>query len=244
MDEKEKEVKIDEQDEIVEEEHDEEDDNLFLKSLEEIDSQDEDEDENEEDDEEDDEALRIKNKNAEEARKRREAEAKAKLEEEAKAKILEEQKPKEKEDDDGIEEDDGNTQEKNKEPQKQVKELVEKYPDLDLGELDKNEDFQEYLQGKWFKGGKTITEIYEAFISFKSRILNQEKAEVEKQYHKKSTPSIKGSSGGNGGDNKQIDIYSKEEIEILSAKLPFMSAKEYNMIEAKLDRSIKHHKNK
>lgn len=218
---------------IIEETDDENDDNEFLKSLEEIDNEKGDEPNDDEDEEAKAEALRIKNKNAEEARKRRESEAKAKAE--AKAKEEEANKAKEE------------TQVEDEElkeiaPQQQVKDLITKYPNLDLGELDKNENFQEYLQGKWVKGGKSITEIYEAYLGYEARLTKQDKVEVEKQYQKKSTPSLKGSSGGTGGTTKVEDVYTKEELESLSAKMPYMNSKQYASIEEKYERSIKYHK--
>lgn len=214
---------------IIEEIDDENDDNEFLKSLEEIDNEEGDEPNNDEDEEAKAEALRIKNKNAEEARKRRESEAKAKAE--AKAK---EEADKAKEE--------PQAEDKEITPEQQVKELITKYPNLDLGELDKNENFQEYLQGKWVKGGKSITEIYEAYLGYEARLTKQDKAEVEKQYQKKSTPSLKGSSGGTGGTTKVEDVYTKEELESLSAKMPYMNPKQYASIEEKYERSIKYHK--
>lgn len=216
---------------IIEEIDDENDDNEFLKSLEAIDN--EEGDEPNDDEETKAEALRIKNKNAEEARKRRESEAKAK----AKAKEEEANKAKE---ETQVED------EKSKEiaPQQQVKDLITKYPNLDLGELDNNENFQEYLQGKWVKGGKSITEIYEAYLGYEARLTKQDKVEVEKQYQKKSTPSLKGSSGGTGGTTKVQDVYTKEEMESLSAKMPYMNPKQYASIEEKFERSIKYHRKK
>lgn len=212
---------------IIEEIIDDVDDNEFLKSLEEIDKEEKEVDEKTK--EEQEEAIRIKNKNAEEARKRREAEAKARLEEEAKAK---EEKDNPKEEATYIE------------PQQQVKDLVAKYPDIDLGELDKNEDFQEYLEGKWVKGGKTILDIYEGFIAYTTRLTNKQKEEVEKQYQKKGTPSLKGSSGSNGSSNKVEDVYTQEELLEISKKMPFMNPKQYASVEEKYERSIKHYRKK
>lgn len=205
---------------IIEETDD--DDNEFLKSLEEIDDEEKGDEPNEEAKAE---ALRIKNKNAEEARKRRESEAKAKAEAKAKeeAQVV-------------------NEESKEITPQQQVKDLITKYPNLDLGELDTNENFQEYLQGKWVKGGKSITEIYEAYLGYEARLTKQDKAEVEKQYQRKSTPSLRGSSGGTGGTTKVEDVYTKEELESLSAKMPYMNPKQYASIEEKYERSIKYHR--
>ncbi len=211
---------------IIIEEIDEDDDNEFLKSLEEIDDEKKGVEPNDDEDEKAKaEALRIKNKNAEEARKRRESEEKAKAEAKAKeeAQVV-------------------NEESKEITPQQQVKDLITKYPNLDLGELDTNENFQEYLQGKWVKGGKSITEIYEAYLGYEARLTKQDKAEVEKQYQRKSTPSLRGSSGGTGGTTKVEDVYTKEELESLSAKMPYMNPKQYASIEEKYERSIKYHK--
>lgn len=213
---------------IIIEELEEDEDNEFLKSLEEIDNQEKGDEPDDEDEEAKAEALRIKNKNAEEARKRRESEAKAKAE----AKAKEEKANKAKEE----------TQVEEITPQQQVKDLITKYPNLDLGELDKNENFQEYLQGKWVKGGKSITNIYEAYLGYEARLTKKDKLEVEKQYQKKSTPSLKGSSGGTGGTTKVEDVYTREELESLSAKMPYMNPKQYASIEEKYERSIKYHK--
>lgn len=213
---------------IIEEIDDEDDDNEFLKSLEEIDDEEKGDEPNEEAKAE---ALRIKNKNAEEARKRRESEAKAK----AKAKEEEANKAKE---ESQVEDEEL----KEITPQQQVKDLITKYPNLDLGELDNNENFQEYLQGKWVKGGKSITEIYEAYLGYEARLTKQDKAEVEKQYQKKSTPSLRGSNGGTGGTTKVEDVYTREELESLSVKMPYMNPKQYASIEEKYERSIKYHR--
>ena len=199
------------------EETTEEDDNEFLKSLEALDKEEEEKERLAKEEEE-----RIKNKNAEEARKRREAEAKAKKEQEDLKKANKEA-----------------TEQSAKE---QVNELINKYPDIDLGELDKNQDFQEYLEGKWYKGGKSITQIYENFIDFQTRITKGKKEDIEQQYKKKSTPSIKSSGGGGGSDGK--DVYTKEELIALTDKIPFMSSTKYAEIEAKLERSVEYHKNK
>lgn len=225
---------------VIEEVDNENDDNEFLRSLEEIDN--EESQENQDDEKaKAEEELKIKNKNAEEARKRREAEAKAKAEAEEKEEAKKENpKTKEEEEDSDEDEDDDDVKTKELTPQEQVKELANKHPDVDLGELDRNKDFQEYLQGKWHKNGKTITEIYEAFIDFETRISKKEKKEIESKY-KKSGPSIKG-GGGNGGNGKDEQIYSMEELQSISEKMPFMKPSEYAKIEEKFERSVKHHK--
>lgn len=202
-------------------------DNEFLQQLQDIDNS------NEELTEEEktrlEEEQRRKNKDAEEARKRREEEAKQQ-------KVLEEEKEKKQ---GGNEE----SEEKYSTAQEQVKELKTKYPELDLEELDKDSDFQEYLQGKWVKGGKTITKIYEDFVNFKVRLSSKTKEDVESNYRKKSTPNIQ-NSGSNGGASGVEDVYTREELDNLSQKMPYMSSKEYEKIEKKYERSINYYKKK
>jgi hypothetical protein len=202
----------------------EEDDNKFLASLEELD-EDTSDNETGEDDEaaKKEEEQRRKNKNAEEARKRREAEAK-------KAKATDTP--------------DTPDEEKGMDPREQVRELVKKYPNLDLRELDEDVDFQEYSKGKWVAGGKSITEIYEDYVKFRARISKEEEEVVKQRYTRKSGPSLKGSSGGTGGTQKTDDIFTMEEMEALSKRMPYMNPKEYQSIASKYEKSIKYHKNK
>jgi len=203
----------------------EEDDNKFLASLEELD-EDTSDNETGEDDEaakKEEEEQRRKNKNAEEARKRREAEAK-------KAKATDTP--------------DTPDEEKGMDPREQVRELVKKYPNLDLRELDEDVDFQEYSKGKWVAGGKSITEIYEDYVKFRARISKEEEEVVKQRYTRKSGPSLKGSSGGTGGTQKTDDIFTMEEMEALSKRMPYMNPKEYQSIASKYEKSIKYHKNK
>lgn len=223
-------------------------DKKFLESLNDLNEDEETEAEKEE---------RLKNKNAEEARKRRELEAKEKAEKEAEAKRLEderiakeqeeaEKKAKELEEQEKKQEPgDGDDKDKNKvasDPKVQVKELVEKYPEIDLKELDNDKDFQEYLQGKWVKDGISITKIYENYVDFRTRLTKETKEEITKKFTKVSTPNLRGSSGGSGGDERLHDIYTKEELISLSQKMPFMHPKQYSAIEEKYERSIKHYK--
>jgi hypothetical protein len=202
----------------------EEDDNKFLASLEELD-EDTSDNETGEDDEaaKKEEEQRRKNKNAEEARKRREAEAK-------KANATDTP--------------DTPDEEKGMDPREQVRELVKKYPNLDLRELDEDVDFQEYSKGKWVAGGKSITEIYEDYVKFRARISKEEEEVVKQRYTRKSGPSLKGSSGGTGGTQKTDDIFTMEEMEALSKRMPYMNPKEYQSIASKYEKSIKYHKNK
>jgi colicin import membrane protein len=206
----------------------EDDDNKFLASLEELDEDTSDNEAGKADEaaKKAEEEQRRKNKDAEEARKRREAEAK-------KAKTAD--KP---------DTPDTPDEKKGMDPKEQVRELVKKYPDLDLRELDEDVDFQEYSKGKWVAGGKSITEIYEDYISFRARISKEEEEVVKQRYARKSGPSLKGSSGGTGGTQKSDDIFTMEELESLSKRMPYMNPKEYQSISSKYEKSIQYHKNK
>lgn len=206
----------------------EDDDNKFLASLEELDENTSDNEAGEADEaaKKAEEEQRQKNKDAEEARKRREAEAK-------KAKTA-----------DTPDTPDTPDEEKGADPREQVRELVKKYPNLDLRELDEDVDFQEYSKGKWVAGGKSITEIYEDYVSFRARISKEEEEVVKQRYARKSGPSLKGSSGGTGGTQKSDDIFTIEEMESLSKRMPYMNPKEYESISSKYEKSIKYHKNK
>lgn len=206
----------------------EDDDNKFLASLEELDEDTSDNEAGEADEaaKKEEEEQRRKNKDAEEARKRREAEAK-------KAKTA-----------DTPDTPDTPDEEKGADPREQVRELVKKYPDLDLRELDEDIDFQEYSKGKWVAGGKSITEIYEDYVSFRARISKEEEEVVKQRYARKSGPSLKGSSGGTGGTQKSDDIFTMEEMESLSKRMPYMNPKEYQSISSKYEKSIQYHKNK
>jgi len=206
----------------------EDDDNKFLASLEELDEDTSDNEAGKADEaaKKAEEEQRRKNKDAEEARKRREAEAK-------KAKTANTPNTP-----------DTHDEEKGMDPKEQVRELVKKYPDLDLRELDEDVDFQEYSKGKWVAGGKSITEIYEDYVSFRARISKEEEEVVKQRYARKSGPSLKGSSGGTGGTQKSDDIFTMEELESLSKRMPYMNPKEYQSISSKYEKSIQYHKNK
>lgn len=206
----------------------EDDDNKFLASLEELDEDTSDNEAGKADEaaKKAEEEQRRKNKDAEEARKRREAEAKKAKE----AKTADTP--------------DTPDEKKGMDPKEQVRELVKKYPDLDLRELDEDVDFQEYSKGKWVAGGKSITEIYEDYVSFRARISKEEEEVVKQRYARKSGPSLKGSSGGTGGTQKSDDIFTMEELESLSKRMPYMNPKEYQSISSKYEKSIQYHKNK
>ena len=225
IEEVEEEVEVENEDEDVENEdenetsddEDEDDDTSFLKSL------------LGEDDEED---RSQKNKNAEEARKRREAEAKAKKEAEEKAKREAEEKAKNDNQD--------NPEQRKLEAQNQVKDLLVKYPNLDLAGLDKNEAFKKFSKNKWVVGGDTITKIYEDFVDLESSITKETKEKVQ-QRHLKSTPSIKGKPKQTPNTT---EYFSEKELENIAERLPFMSSRDYDKISKKYNDSIKYYNKK
>lgn len=164
------------------------------------------------------EEQRQKNKDAEEARKRREAEAKAKAEEEAKK------------------------QEETKKTNVLGEQLVtfkKKYPNIDLKELDNDKQFKNYIDGKLL-GKKDFTILYEDFVELKSELSKTTSNEATRNHEAKA----KASSGSpkSSASNQGPDVYTEEEIQKLSKKIPLMSDKEVKKVLEKFDRSIEFHK--
>lgn len=183
----------------------EEDD--FLASLEELDREEQEE-------------QREKNRNAEEARKRRERQAKGKAEQEQAEDVSK-----------GGDESEVDTESKDDDIRKQFEEFAEKYPDVGLTGLKEDKDFNEYIDGKWEKGGKTLTELYGAYVDFRTRLSHNER--------RTATPSLKGSSSSSVGND---EYFTKEELAEIKAKMPYMSSKQYNAIAEKYKNSVKYHK--
>lgn len=182
--------------------------------------------EKEKEKEEQAESERIKNKNAEEARKRREAEAKAKKEAEEKAKKEAEEKAKKKE-----------TRESNEEKLgKQLLEFTKKYPDVDLRELDNDPNFKKFIDGKLL-GKKDFIELYEDFTALKKNLSGKSQEEIERDYYKKSRSAV-GSLGTGASATNVGDIYSEDELEKLAARLPLMNDAEADKIMEKFQKSI------
>lgn len=206
-----------------------------------------DDDEDDQDDEEDEEAKKSrKNKDAEEARKRREAEAKAKKEAELKAKKETERKAKEEAERKAKEEAEAKAKVEAEESEKQRRSANEnklgeqlvafktKYPDIDLGQLDKDKHFKNYIDGKLL-GKKDITTLYEEYVDFRSGVSGTPKDIIEKNFRKAQSSS--GTSQKGGGEDLS-DVYSIDELKRLSEKLPFMSRQEAAKVEAKYERSL------
>lgn len=199
------------------------------------------------------EKLRRKNKDAEEARKRREAEAKAKAEEEAKAKEEAEKKAAEEkaEAEKKAAEEKAAEEAKAKAEAEKVKnqnalgsQLVDfkkKYPEIDLAALDSDGAFKSFMKGKLL-GKQDFTAIYEDYLEARGTITGQSREETQARYKLKAEVSTSSSNGSGNPDVK--DVYSEEEMKKLAAKLPFMSRKDAEAVNAKIERSIAYYKNK
>lgn len=183
----------------------EEDD--FLASLEELEREEQEE-------------QREKNRNAEEARKRRERQAKERAEQESTS----EEKPRK--ETEQVEQGDNNT-----DIQKQFEDFAEKYPNVSFTDLKYDKDFNEYIDGKWEKGGKTLAELYGSYIDFRTRLSHNER--------RTATPSLKGASSSSVGND---EYFTQEELTQIRAKMPYMNSKQFNAIAEKYKNSIKYHK--
>lgn len=183
------------------------------------------------------EAQRIKNKNAEEARKRREAEAKAQAEAQATA---EEETPQEVKEEPKVEE----AAEKPKETNvnrlgEQLVEFKRKYPDIELQQLDEDKAFKRFIDGKLL-GSKDFTALYEEFIDFKAELTGVETQAITRNYIKAQSSS--GSSTSTSTTTG--DVFSEEEMRQLSARIPVMNPRDVAKIEEKLKRSIAYYDKK
>lgn len=185
-----------------------------------------------------------KNKDAEEARKRREAEAKAKKEAEAKAvePKVEETAPANK----------PATAEPTTEPAKpaqepkadqvnklgeQLVQFKQKYPDVDLAQLDGDKGFKRFIDGK-LMGKKDFTKLYEEYQEFRQEmgLQNQVQNNQIKSQASTGSPVSTATTG--------TDVFSEDELRRISEKLPFMSPREAAKVEGKLKRSIQYYDNK
>lgn len=88
----------------------------------------------------------------------------------------------------------------NEQIDKEFQEFRSKYPDVNLKELLKNPDFADYADGRLGTGGKTLTQLYEAFNNFKKKLGVKEQ---EEDTGKKGAPSP------DGGRKQKETSYSK-----------------------------------
>lgn len=209
---------------------------LFGELLDEIDEDEEEEEEetkevaekeSEESEEEKErkEKERQKNKDAEEARKRREKEEKEK-------KRLEEEK-KEQED-----KKESSTQILGK----QLNDFTKKYPNINLKSLDDDKHFTRFISGKLL-GKKDFTELYEEYIEFKKDLSGKSESDIVRDYEKKRQASP-GSLGAGGADVETAEVYTKKELDDITAKIPFMTEKQVAAVMGKYEKSLEYHSKK
>lgn len=205
------------------------DDEQFINSLLNVEDEEEEEKKSEE-------AQRIKNKNAEEARKRREAEAKLEKEE-----VEEEstEEPEEAIEEVAVEEpqvEEVKTKPKDSNVNQLGKQLVsfkQKYPEVDLEQLDQDRAFKSYIDGKLL-GSKDFTSLYENFVEMKAEIQGVESKTIQRNYIKAQS-----SSGTSTSTSTNVgDVFSEEEMRKLAQRIPLMNPKDVAKIEEKLNRSI------
>jgi hypothetical protein len=121
------------------------------------------------------EAQRIKNKNAEEARKRREAEAKLAKDEEPEDDLEEEASEEVQEEKVEAQVVKTQVEEVKTKPKednvnrlgKQLVSFKQKYPEIDLEQLDQDKAFKRYIDGKLL-GSKDFASLYEDFVEMKT----------------------------------------------------------------------------
>lgn len=195
-------------------------------------------------DDEEEEENRQKNRDAEAARKRREAEAKAKAEQEAKAKQEAEAKAKQEAEAKAKQEAEAKAQGAEETPQKQLgKQLVdfhEKYPDIDLKQLDEDVAFKKFIDGK-ILGKKDFTALYEDYLEIKSSISGKAVEEVSRNYNKQKASSGSSKSASN---LEAGSVFTPKELEDISSRLPFMSEKQVSAIWDKYSKSVNYHSKK
>ena len=209
------------------------DDEQFINSLLNVEDEEEEEKKAEE-------AQRIKNKNAEEARKRREAEAKLAKEQEEEVAVEEtEEVVEEVVEEPQVEEkpvEEVKTKPKDENVNRLGEQLVkfkQKYPQIDLEQLDQDKAFKRYIDGKLL-GNKDFISLYEDFVEMKAEIQGVESKTIERNYIKAQSSS--GSSTSTSTTSS--DVFSEEEMRKLAQRIPLMNPKDVAKIEEKLNRSI------
>lgn len=187
------------------------------------------------------EEKRKKNKDAEEARKRREAEEKAKKEAEEKAKAEAEEKAKaEAEEKARLEAEQKKRSEQTQKLGDQLIQFKKAYPDVDLQTLDKDANFKNFIDGKLL-GKKDFKTLYEDYLNLTSSISGKTADEIKK-IHQIKAGSSTGTSTPQGTPKVSDDVYSREELDRLTRKLPLMSDAEAKKIMAKFDKSVEFYK--
>lgn len=182
--------------------------------------------------------LEAKEKAELEAKQKLEAEEKAKAEAEAKAKVDDEAKKKADEEAHAKSESEQKKATQVQVLAKQIADFKIKYSDVDIQKLQQDKNFTEYLDGKLL-GKKSFTELFEGYSEFVKRIGGKDlTTELSKNSAKPSSQSA------NKGLTPPSDIYSEEELNSLSKRLPFMHLKEYDKVSAKIARSVAYYNKK
>lgn len=196
------------------------------------------------------EEQRLKNKNAEEARKRREAEAKQPKQPEAPVAEAKPVEPSKKPDE--VKPEEAKPQPTTEEPApdqkaQQVNKLGEqlvkfkaKHPNVDLAQLDGDKSFKRFIDGKLL-GKKDFTALYEEYVTFKAEITGQDNQQIIQNYQRKAQS---GTGSPTTTANAAADVFSEDELKRIAQRLPFMSPKEAKQIEQKLTRSVSYYDNK
>ncbi len=108
--------------------------------------------------------------------------------------------------------------------EKQQAEFTEKYPDLDLVQLQKDEDFIEYTESRV----GTLLSIYDAYVKFTSRRDQKTADEIRAKFKSKELLST-GTGKGSGSDTTGLTSQEKETLEQWNKQNPHlkMSATEF-----------------
>lgn len=108
--------------------------------------------------------------------------------------------------------------------EKQQQEFIGKYPDLDLAQLEKDEDFIEYTENRV----GTLLNIYEAYVKFTSKRDQKTADEIRAKFKSKELLST-GTGKGGANDNTGLSQQEKETLELWNKQNPHlkMSATEF-----------------
>lgn len=95
-----------------------------------------------------------------------------------------------------------------------IKNFKAKYPKVDLQELAKDTDFDEFCDGKL--GVKPLTEIYEQYVSFKDRLASRYAKKAEEEAVAKQAKSTAAVGSLASTDEAKSEYYTLEELRNLS----------------------------
>lgn len=93
----------------------------------------------------------------------------------------------------------------------EIAELREKYPDTDVAELFRDEDFLDYAEGKL--GKKSISEVYGAYLGFKERATGKRESSGEEMKAAQAAANQKASVGSLKSSHKESqDFYTPDQV--------------------------------